>query len=301
MSHEPDVRVGPQSLAEFFAWPNTILQRLFKRGDDDDLGRMHRVHALLAGENFVYSDYSGLSGEYEILSQLESALNEWLRGESMAPVTFRHARVCDFGETQQIVLRFISRQQQSSGKVLCVMNDILDRLCPTARTYVTASLPEPGMPPEHAAAAYAGILEWLIANRQWVYGDHTSLCLAHGRACKLCPRCDADEPAQVQGCSLEDGGSGASSSEPAFKRGKVSSFSRRGVRINFAGNTCKGWSMVGKQRFFSDPSELAHSVWIVERRLLAEMGQEDAFVSECTVKYPVQAWCGCDCHLGFRC
>ncbi|CAJ1412419.1 unnamed protein product, partial [Effrenium voratum] len=269
---------GPSSAADLRRWPLTVLDRLTQRNDGSDGERLHRLESHFRRGLCVYSDYSGISGEHEIFWQMTHALQQRSMYASMDSVQL--TRVCDFGSVQQNVLMQLSALEPEG---FCVMQDINDRLPPVARQVLDAAMPPRDADVVTAAAAYKDMASYLMDNRQWVYTDAFSQCLAHSRRCRLFRRID-DSPAQ----ELD-----ADSQPSPSKRPRVEG--PRKLRINFAGTTCKGWSMAGKQLQFSDVSERPHAVWITERFRRAEVAEEDLFFSECTPKYPVQAplaWLG---------
>ncbi|CAJ1412420.1 unnamed protein product, partial [Effrenium voratum] len=262
---------GPSSAADLRRWPLTVLDRLTQRNDGSDGERLHRLESHFRRGLCVYSDYSGISGEHEIFWQMTHALQQRSMYASMDSVQL--TRVCDFGSVQQNVLMQLSALEPEG---FCVMQDINDRLPPVARQVLDAAMPPRDADVVTAAAAYKDMASYLMDNRQWVYTDAFSQCLAHSRRCRLFRRID-DSPAQ----ELD-----ADSQPSPSKRPRVEG--PRKLRINFAGTTCKGWSMAGKQLQFSDVSERPHAVWITERFRRAEVAEEDLFFSECTPKYPVQ-------------
>ena len=66
--------LGPKTPEEFAMWPRTIVKRVFERGDGNDALPLARFKSLVAGGLHVYSDYSGMAGEFEALFQLGEAL-----------------------------------------------------------------------------------------------------------------------------------------------------------------------------------------------------------------------------------
>ena len=290
--------LAPASLQELFQWPRWILERLFNRGDGLDMARFHRVDQLLSGEPVVYSDYSGLAGEYEFLHQIQFAWKDFCAGHGQRwlpaawePPSIRHTRVCDYGRLQQQVLCHISGLERAAGNRLCVMSDILDRLHPSARCYVEAAKPCSEASMEEAAQAYHGLQTYLMENRSWIFTENPcSRCVAHCQTCPLFPE-------TAPGLDLDEGEGNCASpplatqpAEPKAKKQKTAE-TRSQLVMNFAGTTCKGWSLVGKRRCFADVSELPHGVWLAERAWRAETGEEDLFVSENTSQYPAEA-CG---------
>eukprot|EP00972_Heterocapsa_arctica_P106672 15711968-Heterocapsa_arctica.AAC.1 len=114
--------------------------------------------------------------------------------------------------------------------------------------------------------------QWIFENRQWLFHTFsTSKCLVHGTDCLTCPSEDVTCVLPLESDDLGD-----DAAKPV-----------RPLRVNSAGNTCKGWSAVGAQGRFADPSERAHSIWSAERMSRAERRVEDIFFEECTVLYPV--------------
>ena len=65
---------GPVSVAELGSWPLSVLKNLLCAGDGNDGERLSRLRAILRDGMCVYSDYSGLAGEYEIWTQMREAL-----------------------------------------------------------------------------------------------------------------------------------------------------------------------------------------------------------------------------------
>ena len=64
----------PRSLAELAPWPATVLERLVRSGDAADTDRHVRLKSMAEAGMVVCSDYSGMSGETEILSQMATAM-----------------------------------------------------------------------------------------------------------------------------------------------------------------------------------------------------------------------------------
>ena len=175
--------------------------------------------------------------------------------------------MCDNGALQQKILQQLAAHQAASseGQKLCVFQDINDRLTPTARNLLDGMTPDPSAPLKEAADAYKQMAAWLMTNRDWALRDEDP-CATHDRMCSLTP-----ELQLPQGCMAD---------------------SPRPLRMHLAGNTCKGWSTVGKMKFFADASERPLGIWLADRRRQAERTDglaEDIFFSECTVKYPAQA------------
>ena len=63
----------------------------------------------------------------------------------------------------------------------------------------------------------------------------------------------------------------------AFKDGDDPS----GLRLNWAGTSCIGWSSVGEGARFSHESELVHATWMAQRVKLSELNLEHGFFQDC--------------------
>ena len=254
--------LGPKTPEEFAMWPRTIVKRVFERGDGNDALRLARFKSLVAGGLHVYSDYSGMAGEFEALFQLGEAL------ASRVEFAVSHRRFCDISKLAQGILKEISSMEFNEP---CVMSDINSRLPEHALRWLNAAEPAGEDSAEAAASSYGSMDMYLKQNRKSIFADAThDWCIVHNRRCELFP----------QVCGLYD-----DECDDGFKQPLV---------INFAGTTCKGWSAVGKGRCSSDPSERPHSSWTNERGFRASetvQSQETMFFSECTPRYPVKVRC----------
>lgn len=254
-SARPMAVSGPQNIEEFVRWPANLVGKVFCRNDGNDQVRLARFKALVASGLSVYSDYSGMAGEYEFLFQLNEALS------SKVVFDIDHRRFCDISKVSQAILSNISEIEFGEP---CVMCDINSRLPQHAVSWLDAAMPSQGDNLEAAAASYGSMQTYLMENRQTIFRHaEKDWCVVHRKLCSLFPpsqrsQSDGDNPSQP-------------------------------LVMNFAGTTCRGWSSAGKGRHFSDPSERPHSIWITERRYRAEELLEDMFISECTPRYPVQA------------
>ena len=285
---------GPASLAELACWPATVLKSLLCAGDGSDGERIARLQALLRPGVCMYSDYSGLAGEYELMCQMRAALTVFAAEHDtpqLKDVGIDHSRFCDHGKVQQKVLSSISEMHD---KQICVLSDINDRLPAQAQQILDGMLPpDEKISAEAAAAAYASMFEWLRTNRSLVFPSQpTCHCIVHERMCPVFP----------QG---SDAGQGPARSPP-LKRVRRKLFqsqsessepccmppSQQKLRVNVAGTTCIGWSQAGKGLHFADPSERPHAIWATERLRRAELGLEDMFFAECTPRYPVKVGWG---------
>ncbi|CAE7832218.1 hypothetical protein AK812_SmicGene40435 [Symbiodinium microadriaticum] len=229
----PTQSLGPASLKELYLWPQHLLSKLMQRGDGRDSDRCARLQSLLARRVLVTSDYSGLSGEYEIFHQMKKPLKEFMLPQPGHELCFHHSKVCDNGSVQMQALTYLSEVCENGS--MCVMKDINDRLHPSARSYLDALMPGDDCDLATAAEAYKCMGDWLMANHDWAISE-TCRCVMHEQDC------------------------------PLYALPDVNTECARGVlRLNFAGTTCRGWSKAGKMRYFSDPSERPHAVWLCDR------------------------------------
>ena len=267
---------GPTSLEDFYRWPQVVLERLVNRGDSSDGLRRARLELLLSKRMLTTSDYSGLSGESEILHQMDPVLRSIL--DLPRDQLFHHSKYCDHGKLQQAALQALCVSEPNC----CVFQDLADRLGPVAARYVEAMRPAEGSSVAEAGAAYKEMAAWLMDNRKDLLKvDHTSYCVAHDKMCEVsAPILPASE-------------------EETEERQPDSM-----LKVHFAGTTCRGWSSAGQQRFWGDKSEEPHGIWLAHRRLEAERtdgGAEDIVISECTVRYPAKALLFIAVDLGAVC
>lgn len=282
---------GPASLAALGCWPTTVLKSLLCAGDGSDGERLGRLQALLLPGVCMYSDYSGLAGEYELMCQMRAALTMFA-SEHDAPllkdVAVVHSRFCDNGKVQQQVLSKISEMHDKQS---CVLADINDRLPAEARQILDTMLPAgEKIAASVAAEAYASMSTWLRDNRSWVFPSQPFCkCIVHEKMCPVFPQGNNPDEGPVR--------------SPPSKRVRRKLFQsessescrrplQQKLRVNVAGTTCIGWSQAGKGLHFADPSERPHAIWATERLRRAELGLEDMFFSECTPRYPVKVGWG---------
>ncbi|CAE7253113.1 unnamed protein product [Symbiodinium necroappetens] len=189
------------------------------------------------------SDYAGMLAEREGMRLLLQALHE----EASCSGSYTFTRACDIDrDCQQLLLH--SAQTQDQGQS-CIFLDICQQIHPTAQAWCQACLPKAEDSSESCAAAYDSMDEFLRANGSWaVDQEHSCECLVHGKPCIVSPPRPLD----------------------------------KSLVINTAGNTCVGWSSVGKRSKHAHKSQHAFFVWLAQRRELARRGQEDLFFQECT-------------------
>lgn len=262
---------GPSTAFQFADWPSRLVQKVFCCSDGNE-ARIGRLHAMLKNGVDVVSDYSGLSGEHEVLFQLEEALNRF-DSVKFGTLSIIHHRTCDCAKLPQKVLSEISAMNSADQtRAMCVLEDINDRIPEFAAKVLNAAMPAANEETEKAAQAFGMMDTYLRQNEHHIFGGKSkSFCQVHQQQCFAFPQfhdlttdCDTDERNVIR--------------QPQSSR----------LQIGFAGTTCKGWSAAGKSRHFADVSERPHAIWLNERHWRALQCLEDVFFSECTPRYPVQ-------------
>lgn len=277
----------PRSFADLLDWPSWALRRLTAPGGPASNDRKLRLHEILKRGVIVNSDYSGMSGEREILQHLGSAFKKEY-GWPWAADYFKMHRVCDIGPLQQQVLAWTARELEKSQT--CIFQDMNDRLPKHVQALLDAAMPTETDGLFTAASAYDEMFGWLRRERATLFNANTvSPCILHGKLCSAYgPWRDVDvgtkqPPQKKPRLHVSDNDEDSSGENDCLSNDCGSSDE---LRIAFGGTTCKGWAAAGVQKRFADPSERAHSIFTCERMALAEAEQEDVFISECVYHYP---------------
>ena len=251
---------GPSTKGDLFQWPKASLQKIC-----DDERREVRLRGLMQIGFDMDSDYSGWSSEREICHQLQFALEahgmRWA-AKAKVPRFFFH-RTCDSDADAQAFLLYLAKNVDDSNSH--VMDDINNKISRAAVAVLDNMEPAEDATLVQRAECYVKMAEYVDGNRRELFkSDSTAPCLVHKTSCRLlCPEAVPDDD----------------SDDDDHKTGQR-------MRINFAGNTCKGWSTIGGQLRFADPSEREHCLWLGERKVRAENKEESMFFEECTLKYP---------------
>ena len=252
---------GPQDVEALFNWPEDLL-----RAAVADPCRRSRLQELVQSGVVHSTDYSGIDSPREVCVMLEKAMRaEFAWGQACPAPLLRFARSCDWAKTPQDILKQISTDLD--GGQTCVFPSLESRLPGEASALLDSLQPaivkgnakKAAADPDQikaAESAYSDVQGWLARNKGWVYGrEATSVCLVHtDRKCPSVPAQPSDLPSAVH--------------------------------INWAGTTCTGWTPVGEQLRYADPSERCHAVWVTERMQRALDGTEDMFFQENVPKYP---------------
>ena len=259
---------GPRDAEGLFNWPQDLLRSTIA----DPVRRSRLLDVVQRGVAHV-TDYSGMDSPREVCFMIEQAMRaEFAWGEDVPKPLLRFLRSCDWGKVQQEVLVKISAAHDDSTS--CVFPSLEARLPEEASALLDSMQPglgdegsgrlgkpakkakfSPGPALQGAESAYDDMAAWLAKNKHWVFSkDAVSACLVHGKTCPATPPQPNDLPSAV--------------------------------RVNWAGTTCTGWTAIGQQLRYADPSERCHAVWLAERQQKALDGTEDMFFQENVPKYP---------------
>ena len=137
--------------------------------------------------------------------------------------------------------------------------DIEDRLPPDVQARLAQLMPSDEASKEARQLAFSEMQAYFMKNRHEIFTPFsTSFCLVHGKECRTCsPPNDLDNDRYPHP-----------------------------LVIHSAGTTCLGWSSAGKQERHSHVSESTLSIWLAERRALAERDAEHIAFQECVVGFP---------------
>lgn len=262
-----ELRPGPASAADLGRWPVEIAESLTATGLPNDTEGMSRIEAWLRRGIVVYTDYSGVDCPKEAMELGLAGLQHvhgWdFSSERHPPLRF--ARACDCDPLPQQILLSLAGADSPGGATSCVFSDIADRLPPVGHAWVEAATPPEDACLVDKVAAHADIATWLRANSGWLFDSScTSHCLAHGRRCPAHPLFGSD------------GGIVGASEGP----------SKRPLMLNVAGVSCLPWCQPGAGEGEGSKCDIAHSIWLEERRARALQQVEDMFLLECTPRYP---------------
>ena len=296
--------VTPATTREVFQWPQNIANALL----EPDV--VCRLQSWFLGRVHMYSDYSGYGSEMEAMRCGLRALTE-KHGWSLPPDAVIFRRACDIDALPQKVLTALG-QRTCQGR-MCLFGDVVEHCAPAAVEYLRAAMPAENSSQEHAEAAFAAILQWLMENRAWALpAQQKQYCLVHKTCCYVSPMASwmlnaktmlSKKRKAAEALVADDGAAGASADGPGPSTQRLASILSPGVNedvvdigkpgmdrplcCNFAGVSCDGWSSMGSQKRFGHSSELPHAVWVVERRTRSEQGLEDLAFLECTQNYPI--------------
>eukprot|EP00439_Symbiodinium_sp_Y106_P027305 s6368_g3.t1 len=317
---------SPLNIRELFQWPQRVAAAL-------DPAELCRLRSILLSDVVVFSDYSGYGSEREALTCVLRAICQ-RHGWHLERDPFIYARSCDIGQLPQQVLQALAESSDVKSRP-CLFADVVEHCAPQAVSWLRAAVPADDCSMDEAVKAYNTIMEWLLANRSWVFPlDGKQACLIHKKACPVCPM--AGWAARVQhlqdlqgaqkrkhdeaflheteAAAVEEGAgssnlattvSAEACESAAEGNGEHLAFDRP-LSVCFAGVSCDGWSVMGSQKRFAHHSELPHNVFVAERVARAEQGIEDVCFVECTAKYPCeqklsQPMAGSHHVLHFRC
>ena len=258
--YQKKMTAGPSTMQELDDWPTWMLNAM-----DCKPALLQRMMDILRPGTLNTTDYSGTDCPREMAYQLSMALaKKYNMSESPR---FAFVRSCDNAALPQKVLKQIA--ESLDGGRTCLSPDIMSPLDNDTLQFLDAMEPSVELRTSDlhedrmkASTTYADMLEWLMSNRARLFpNDVTCECLVHpGGKCKL----------------------------DASGRDNFLDRLPNVLKINWSGTTCKGWSSLGDQGRFCDMSEKTHAVWLTQRARMSELGHEDGFFGECTLRYPVE-------------
>ena len=260
---------GIRNAEDYEAWPIFSVSSIFDAGDGLDTSRRSTFEQNLQRGLMCTSDYTGLWGDREALTQVLQGYDRKFGGNSASSVRF--VRACDWNGCAQDVVKYWHEVVDENS--CCLFDSILDRLPPIARSWVDSATPDEPCSSASAADAHADILLWLQEHKSMAFPfNATSKCLTHGGRCFVNPllamakRSKEKQQREAKRLRRSDSSSSAQASTSAP------------LVMNNAGTTCTGWTPAGKTLRFADPSEVPHAVYQVERGAAAESGWENLFV-----------------------
>lgn len=270
---------GPTSLQDLARWPLDMIQSLSSQGNDDDAEVLLRLETVVKQGILLATDYSGMDCPREAMEKGMQSCNMlfgWPVDRALVC-----ARSCDCDRVASQLLVEMSEKFDCSDS--CVFSDILDRLPEVARSRMLAGVAADDAPRLDKTAAFADLAQWLDDNRAWCFDPTlTCSCLVHKKNCNVVPSQALDQATDHTAFGMASDGDGAGSSGDS-----ISSPTFR-LRINCAGVSCLPWTQEGSGEGDSSACEMAHMVWLSERKCRAEQGLEDLFFVECTPRYPIE-------------
>lgn len=182
---------------------------------------------------------------------------------------FRMHRVSDKSEICRRVLGCDESIRASSTAIPAehIFGDLNDRLSKEVKAVLDIYVPATHMSKEEKNDVFGGIKNVLSANADQMTWENTAFCHLHKKQCPLNPSkvgemdpLDVDNPEQLgEAC--------------------------RPWRVNMAGHSCLGWSMMGKQEGQGHlETGRPYAIWTTERSAL----REDMIFGECTEHFDVE-------------
>ena len=254
-ARDANLPLGPPSMRAVFAWPRLKTEKAI-----DNPTRYTNLNNNIANGCFVASDWTGMDGPRECLTQFDGVWTE-VSGEAWRGdgARFTFARACDNAPAPQAVLLYLSTY--CDGGRSCVFDEIEDRVITSVSELLDGLRPAADATKDEAEVSYMMMRDELMDRRLELFNikTTTSGCLAHnGRHCLAYP------------CLVEPGTPG------------------RPLVMNFGTHTCVGWSAVGGHAGGGHPSQRSYAIWQAERCALAEQLYEDVFFDECTAYFPAK-------------
>eukprot|EP00971_Amphidinium_carterae_P348512 6490530-Amphidinium_carterae.3 len=243
---------GPASIDELLAWPRWLLGVLVEEPD-----LRLRLVAHVTGGLSLSSDYSGIDCPRQCVDMVLAHAGEILQCD-LPEVPLHVSRTCDFGSLQSsLAVQYSKECCQGS---VCHFHDIADRLPAVDRRFLQASMPSRKAAAGVKAKSYNDIRSWVSKNRDRFFpSDGTSYCMVHDRECPVVP---------------------------AIPRVPEASVER--LKMSVAGVTCHSWSTLGAQEGANHESEVPLSLWLHEKAIRLERGEDHLIYLECTPRFDAQ-------------
>jgi hypothetical protein len=284
--------LGPACIEQLNAWDLRLVEQL-RSGHGWD-----RLTNLLKAGGLFTSSYSGWDAPREGWRVFEERLNS-IRGDLGLRPSAKTMWVssCDVGQLQRDVLMKMSSLE---GHRPCVFVDILNMIDPTADRFIRSLLPNPADSAKDKLDAHDQMHQFLRKNSKWAFGPHvTGWCCVHEQDCPVWPL-PVWRAAKQHASIVSDG--------PEWKKQRLDRMPwyidphcvSLGVSdddvdaeflepfvVDMSCPCCQDWSAQGCSAGDIGRTEPPHIVYINKRRAAAELELENAFVFECTPRYPV--------------
>ena len=204
------------------------------------------------------------------------------------------SRSCDWGDLQKNLL--VNTCEQQGQYKTCVFEDLNDRVRIEAKEWCKTVAPKKGDEKLVAKKANTDIKDFIDMNSSWMFQpDSTSFCLVHGKQCFAYPAFALKEHfRRIEGNETIDPLVDLRHEAPwvedvARDMGKTIESGVWPLSICIGGLTCTEYSPLGKQARESGEHERHAFTWLAERQVLATLGLEDIFISECSDRYPAES------------
>lgn len=283
---------GPGSLEQAQAWDARLLNQL----SESDSGSIRSLTNLVKSGVLFTSAYSGWDAPREGWRVFQEHLNISLQDIGFPPTPKAlWVSSCDVGQLQREVLLKLSGLE---GHRPCVFVDILNHMDPTAERFIRSIVPEPSQSAADKIDAHNQMHKFLHRNSKWAFGpDVKGWCCAHEQDCPVWP---LQAWRKAQQCASEEDDQQWKRQrldrkpwymDPQFLSCGLLRDCDESIEEPFIADVscpcCQDWSAQGSALGEVGRTEPPHITYINKRRAGAELELENAFVFECTSRYPV--------------